>query len=188
MVTIIGICGISGAGKTTLVKALSKALKATALFWDDYDDISTGPYDYVKWYETSRDYAAWDYSALESVLSQLKDEQKVLCPATKKALLPTPYVIFDAPLGYKHTQTGKFIDKLIYLEVPLDVALARRILRDSTPKTDTKNILEELEHYLSFSRKVYDSSSEVKEGCHLLLNAQASVEEQIQLTISSLRL
>jgi len=53
MTYIIGISGISGAGKTTLTSALCKRLKATALYWDDYGGISQAPHDYVKWYEES---------------------------------------------------------------------------------------------------------------------------------------
>ncbi|HXW53424.1 MAG TPA: hypothetical protein VEL47_04880 [Myxococcota bacterium] len=43
MARIIGISGISGAGTTTTTKALAEALNATALYWDDFDDISSGP-------------------------------------------------------------------------------------------------------------------------------------------------
>ncbi len=45
MVKIIGISGISGAGTTTLTKALGTALDATTIFWDDFDDISESPDD-----------------------------------------------------------------------------------------------------------------------------------------------
>jgi uridine kinase len=46
---IIGISGISGSGKTTLIKRLEKVLLATSIHWDEYDGISEGPEDYVKW-------------------------------------------------------------------------------------------------------------------------------------------
>ncbi len=54
---IIGICGAAGMGKTTLTHALGKALNATEVFWDDYDELSKDPEDYIKWYEQSRNYS-----------------------------------------------------------------------------------------------------------------------------------
>ncbi len=45
---IIGISGITGAGKSTLAKALSLDLKATLISWDDFDDISLEPEDYIE--------------------------------------------------------------------------------------------------------------------------------------------
>lgn len=49
---IVGISGISGAGKSTLTSALQKEINATLLAWDNFDEISTGPYDYVDWYKS----------------------------------------------------------------------------------------------------------------------------------------
>jgi uridine kinase len=186
MSKIIGISGISGAGKSTLTKALGMALDATTLFWDDFDDISQGPSDYVQWYETSRDYSAWHYDALVDVLASLKNDERIMCPATHKELIPSQYVIFDAPMGYKHLATGKFIDKLIYIDTPLDVALARRILRNFHEPDFNKNQLsEELQHYLDFARKVYVFAQE-KEGSHLIINGYTPIEEQVKFILSFL--
>lgn len=37
---IIWISGASGAGKSTIAKALAKKLNATVIYWDEYDEIS----------------------------------------------------------------------------------------------------------------------------------------------------
>jgi uridine kinase/GNAT superfamily N-acetyltransferase len=147
---IIGFSGITGSGKTTLVKALSKKLEATAIHWDDFDDISKSPEDYVKWYHGSRDYSEWEYPELAKVLKQLKHGNEVVSPATKEKLIPTDIILFDAPIGYCHKETGQFIDFLVNVDTPLDVALARRLLRlnkDEIPK--------ELMFYLEQSRPLY---------------------------------
>ena len=44
---IIGISGNMGAGKSTLARALAVDLQATVFGWDEFDEISNGPYDYV---------------------------------------------------------------------------------------------------------------------------------------------
>jgi len=96
--TIIGISGISGAGKTTVAKALSKMLNATAVFWDDFDEISTCPDDYVAWYASGQGYEVWNYPALAMILETLKKGQSIDHSALHHLLEPTKYIVFDAPM------------------------------------------------------------------------------------------
>jgi uridine kinase len=127
---IIGVSGIAGAGKSTIIKKLAQSLQATALFWDDFDAISKAPDDYVSWYmNPHRSYDEWLYNDLADTLKKLKSGQPVLCPATGKNLQPTKYILFDAPLGYCHKATSQYIDFLVCLDTPPDIALARRLVR-----------------------------------------------------------
>ena len=188
MPKIIGISGIGGSGKSTLTKALSKKLNATALYWDDFDEISESPSDYVKWYETSKNYNDWKYDALADVLKKLKSGEKVICPATKKELLPTDYVIFDAPLGRKHKTTGQYIDYCIFLDTPLDIALARRLLRNYRDKNNLNiaDILLELDFYLASSRPLYEMDYQNKDQFDLIADGSLSTEKQVELILKLL--
>jgi|GEM_PF-237906 len=172
MVKIIGIQGIAGSGKTTLTRALGKALNATTLFWDDFDPISTGPSDYIEWFKTSKDHNDWQYGKLAEVLQSLKEGKSLTCPATHRVLIPTKYVIFDAPLGYDHKATGQWIDFLVYLDTPPDIALARRLYRDYQPnaKRNDNDILEEIFHYLESARPVFMAAYEMKDKADLILD------------------
>lgn len=183
---VIGISGISGAGKSTLIRKLSATLHATALFWDDYDEISQGPEDNVKWYETSKNYDDWVYDDLADTLKKLKEGQKVICPATKQELLPTDYILFDAPMGYCHKATGKHIDFLICLDTPLDIALARRLLRDFRDHPEPQKMLEELDYYLSHSRPLFILTPEEKKS-DLIIDGSLSVDKQEQEVLIALR-
>lgn len=185
---IIGISGIGGAGKSTLTNRLGEALKATMLFWDDFDAISEEPSDFIKWYEQGRDYSAWKYDALATVLKELKAGKSLLCPATKKELIPTEYIIFDAPLGRKHTATGQYIDFAIFLNTPLDIALARRILRDfrDSPNHSSEAIFDELDFYLTSSRPLYAMAYEDLNLYDLVLDGNLSIDQQLQIVIDAL--
>jgi len=177
---LVGVSGISGAGKSTLIQKLQTALEATALFWDDYDDSSSGPDDYVKWYETSKNYDDWVYDDLTDTLKKLKDGEKVICKATGLELLPANYILFDAPLGYLHKATGKYIDVLIFLDTPLDIALARRLKRDYQRHKKPEKIIEELDEYLSRSRPLYALSTEQKNLSDLIIDGCLPLEKQVQ--------
>ncbi len=190
MVKIIGISGVGGAGKSVLTKALGQRLNATILFWDDFDEISQDPKDYVEWYNTSRDYSEWKYDALAEVLKQLKSGKKIICPATKKELIPTDYIIFDAPLGRKHAATGQHIDYLIFLNTPLDIALARRVLRDFRDKSNLNiaKIFEELDFYLTASRPLYTIDYEGKEKFDYVADGSQSVDELVAAIVQQIQI
>ncbi|MBF0206621.1 MAG: hypothetical protein HQK53_07005, partial [Oligoflexia bacterium] len=179
---IIAIMGISGAGKTVLTKSLSKALNATAIFWDDFDPISSGPDDLVKWYLQSRDVNDWKYDELARVLRELKEGQNVSCPLTAKELVPTKYIIFDAPLGRRHTATAKYIDQLILIDTPLDVALVRRLLREKNSALLHGSIYDELNFYLEHSRPLFVIDDECRRQCDLILTGEASITSVDKLT------
>lgn len=190
MVKIIGISGIGGAGKSVLTTALGKRLNATTLFWDEFDEISQDPKDYIEWYNTSRDYSEWRYDALAEVLKQLKLGKKVICPATKKELIPTDYIIFDAPLGRKHIATGQYIDCSIFLNTPLDVALARRVLRDFRDKSNLNitEIFEELDFYLIASRPLYTMDYEGNEKFDYVVDGNQPINELVTTLIQTVQI
>ncbi|MBM3632348.1 MAG: uridine kinase [Alphaproteobacteria bacterium] len=177
---IIGISGISGAGKTTVTQALSKVLNATAVFWDDFDEISTSPDDYVAWHNSGQGYETWDYPTLATTLDTLKKGNCVIHPVLNNELFPTKYIIFDAPLGRFHQQTGHFIDTWIHIDTPLDVALARRTLRDFKKDPRTVNhVLEDLQYYLDHSRPLFFDTAE-KTAADFVVDGTLSIEKQIR--------
>jgi SAM-dependent methyltransferase len=81
---------------------------------------------------------------------------------------PYDYIILDYPFGYLNERVGKYIDLTVFVDTPLDVALARRIIRDYTSRSQTSDfgladveevslaaLDKELRFYLARSRPTY---------------------------------
>src|SRR5262249_38411197 len=137
------------------------------------------------WYlNPGKSYDEWVYDDLARTLEKLKSGQSILCPATGKHLYPTNYILFDAPLGYCHQATGKYIDFLVCLDTPLDIALARRLIRDYQEQPDCEKMVAELNYYLSSSRPLFVLTQEEKQ-CDLLLDGSLPVDDQCQKVLNA---
>lgn len=104
-------------------------------------------------------------------------------------LIPTDYVIFDAPLGRKHPATGQYIDYSIFLNTPLDVALARRVLRDYRDKTNQNitELLHELDVYLATTRPLYTIDYERNEIFDYVINGNQAVNILVAEIVDKIR-
>ena len=118
-------------------------------------------------------------------MHKLKSGETIICPATRQKLTPTKYILFDAPLGYCHQSTGKYIDFLICLDTPLDIALARRLIRDYQNDPNPQKMVQELQEYLSKSRPLFILSPEEKTS-DLIVDGSLALEEQEKQVLDAL--
>lgn len=185
---VVAISGIAGSGKTTIAKALAQKWNATAIYWDDFDELSSSPDDYVEWFESGCKEGgdAWRYPLLADVLNRLTKGESPICPVTQKKLNPTSLIIFDAPLGRSHEETAPFISYLVHLDTPLDVALSRRVLRDYSSSHSSVEILEALQFYLERSRPLFKDLFDTKGGADLVLSGLERIEVQMAMIEANL--
>lgn len=140
---VIAIAAVSGGGKTTITTQLNKKLhKSKALFFDDYE--FDGPNGICDWVERGADYNEWNLTPL------IND----LCSLLSNSVLSLDYILLDYPFAYKHSEMSKYIDFTIFIDTPLDIAMARRILRDFK-EISSDNIQKDLDIYLSRGRLAY---------------------------------
>lgn len=190
MNVIIGISGISGSGKSTLTKALSEHINASSLYWDDFDAISQSPNDYIDWFERGEDYTEFSYEALAQSLQELKNGKAITHPVTHETIAVTQYIIVDAPLGRAHKQTARYIDVFIHIDIPLDIALARRLIRDSKDDcTNKDNIVNTLNHYLNRSRPLFDADGMclISNTADYIIDGTQNIESQVKEILAFLK-
>lgn len=115
---IVAIAAVTAGGKTSTVNEIKKRLpKSTSLHFDDYS-FDGEVEDFCKWMQDGADYNVWDLTPLKN------DIEKIIRAGEYE------YLILDYPFAYQHKMLSDFIDVAIFIDTPLDIALARRVLRD----------------------------------------------------------
>lgn len=142
-VTVIGVAGGTGSGKSTLVKRLQEAFRG--------DDVVTLCHDYYYkahpelTYEerTKLNYdhpQAFDTQMLVQHIKALKENVPIEHPlysfvehdrmSTTVAVKPSKVIIVDGILIFENRELRELMDIKVYVDTDADVRLARRILRD----------------------------------------------------------
>jgi uridine kinase len=137
-----GICiaGTSGADKTTLTRALARRCRnALIVSFDDYAYAPPSVLDSRRWIAEGADPAAWKVPKLTEDLLELRQGRPIRHSVTKLVTIPTPIIVVEEPFGRSRPELRALIDFVAVLDTPLEVALARRLLRElrSSEKTQS---------------------------------------------------
>lgn len=140
---VIAIYSPSGGGKTTITSELTKIIaNSKALFFDDRDyDVDSGISDLWQWYEDGADVNKFKLQLLANDIELLLSEN-------------FNYIFLDYPWGYRHSLISKYLDFLIFIDTPLDIAYARRLLRDFNNKI-VMDVINDADFYLKKGRILY---------------------------------
>ena len=142
-VTVIGVAGGTGSGKSTLVRRLQEAFKD--------DDVATLCHDYYYKAHPELTYdertklnydhpAAFDTDMLVEHIRALKNNVPIEHPVysfvehnrTEEtvAVKPSRVIIVDGILIFEHRELRELMDIKVFVDTDADIRLARRILRD----------------------------------------------------------
>lgn len=180
---IVAISGHPGGGKTTLAKALAERLGVPALYYDDFETMTSRPPAEVRrWIEQGSNYDDID-------LDDLSREMMRLARAVEQPKL----VLVDTLLGRAHRQTGDLIDMLIWIDTPPDIALARKIGEAASRATPAEAVAfvawlrAYLDHYQAFISGTYDVQRQrVRPGADIVLDGRLSQRELADQAISAI--
>jgi uridine kinase len=129
MPTVVAIAGVAGAGKSSVVSELVKMLPdADAIHIDDYQRITREPLGKLQsWVDSGADFDEFEIPVLGEHLARLRNGEPVTDPIRMRTVEPGRFVVFETHFGRAHRDTGQHIDVLVWLEVDLDIALARNL-------------------------------------------------------------
>lgn len=180
---IVSVNSVSGGGKTALCQALQCALPDAALFcFDDFDATNVYPDDFYQWHKRGADITEFDCPGMATAVRAAIQQKE------------NRYIVLDYPLGKDHPRFRGLIDLAVFVDTPLDVAMARRILRaypaDDSSRQRLQQLREEMAHYLKQARYPYLDTYRDKERSDLVLDGWRDLEvlkDEILLEIEARR-
>ncbi|WEV70852.1 adenylylsulfate kinase [Lactobacillus sp. ESL0785] len=164
---VLVISGVTASGKTTLINALQKKYtKSKVISFDDYDidQLSSTPAITVP---------------LKNAINQYDISQ--MMQDLKRTMGKTPLLLVDFPFGYCHKILRPYIDWVVYMQTPLDVAFARAIIRDSQDKSAAE-IISWAKIYVTKARQYFvDNQKLVAKDADLVLDGMQPVVKEVEL-------
>ena len=158
--------------------------------------------------ETPRDYQAWfkrgaDLNEIESPqlaehLQALRLGKTVTSPVDGVTVTPAKHIIFEAPLGRVQHKTGQYIDFLVFIDTPLEVSLARMVMRDianiamdqmsrEEAVGQLKSVKMLVESYFTVRRPYFQALiQQVKPTSDLILDGEQSTDDLAKAIIDRL--
>lgn len=172
----ISVSGPSGSGKSTLTKQLrDKLVDAISFHFDDYASTNKYPDDFVEWLEKGADPKLVQNPNFNRDLYELVQGRSIKLP-NNQMVKSEKYIIVEEPFGRGREGMAELIDFVVCIDIPLEVALARRILRgiqnaECSPSETLKNFEEYLSQYLIVVRNLYQAiNSNVMADCDLIVS------------------
>ena len=169
---IIAFAAVTAGGKTTIVNEIKKKLKnAKSLHFDDYS-FEGEVEDFYAWVMNGADYNIWNLSPLIKDILEIKNNKKC------------DYLLLDYPFAYCHKELSKYIDCAIFIDTPLDIAMARRILRDMNNAT-TEEIRYDMDMYLKYTRVAYiQMLKDILPSSDYVIDGTKELDEKVQEIIN----
>ena len=164
----IAIAAVTAGGKTTVVNEIKQQLKnVKSLHFDDYS-FEGEVEDFYDWVMQGANYDVWDLSPLINDICEIKNNEDC------------DYLLLDYPFAYCHKELSKYIDCTIFIDTPLDIAMARRVLRDMKNATG-EEIRHDMEMYLKYARVAYvQMLKDILPSSDYVIDGTKELEEKVE--------
>lgn len=202
---IIAVCGPPGSGKSTFAKALATALDAVVIDMDHYQTFTDDSLDEVianlsDTTDSDDFYSRFEIPQLSEDLQQLQQGMAVSIASQSdtppKTVQATGDIVFETHFGRAHPSSGQLIDFLIWLDCPLDIAMARKlggfltdfISGDALDHRDQMVWLNQyIQQYQSGVRNMLDIQQRaIPNHADLRLEAHKPIEEMLERALTAL--
>jgi uridine kinase len=182
---VVTVSGTSGGGKTSVVNRVVALLNdAVVLHFDDYVAINNNAADIRVWLEGGANPDEFKTPRLPVDLRKLMAGEAISLPGDRGVLGPAEFIIIEEPFGRSRSELAPLVDFAAHLDVPADVALARRIIREIESQQPLgaealiKYVRHELETYLAAGREAYAAAERAaKQSADVVLDGLRSVDE-----------
>lgn len=126
---MIAVAAPIGGGKSALVQGLARALGGAAcLHFDDYELATRqSPEQLARWIAAGADFNSLHAPGFADALRALGRGESIVDRVSGKPISPTRFVVLEMPLGRTYAETAELIDYLVWVDTPLDLALARNL-------------------------------------------------------------
>ncbi len=167
----IAIAAVTAGGKTTIVNEIKKRLpKVKTLHFDDYE-FDGEVDDFYSWTKQGADYSVWNLWLLKQDILAVRESGEY------------DYLILDYPFAYCHKEISEYIDYAIFIDTPLDIAMARRVLRDMQNATG-EEIRNEMEMYIKYARVAYvQMLKDILPSSDYVIDGTKELEEMVEEVI-----
>ena len=181
---VIAVSGPSGAGKSTTIRNLVARLNDTiALYFDDYEASSIYP-DMTQWLANGADPNQFQTPQLSADLRALCAGKTITLPHNGEVVQPARMIVLEEPFGRERAEVADLIDFVVCIDLPLEIALARKLLRmlgfflaEQTPDAFTKQLQFFLPWYIESGCELYRAMQQrVLRNCDLIADGMLPPE------------
>lgn len=171
-IKVVAISGVSGSGKTSVIKQLATEFSCPSLFFDDHTDENTYPKDMKRWFVNGANVSDITTPKFIDALYELRAGSN------------NDFIFIEEPFGRCRDSISSLIDYVVLLDMPMEVCLSRVIMRNlKHPNCDSLNSIPRyLSMYDDHFREIYiESTNQVREGSDLIIKDVTSIDLTTQV-------
>ncbi len=191
---VITVSGVSGAGKSSTVRAVAQQLgDASGFYFDDYGEAMQQPEDGLRWIAEGAQLTAFTLPQFGEDVRRLRGGEAVVTP-TGRRVEPASFLVIEEPFGAGRNDMADLVDFSVCIDLPMEIALARRLLDaverwEGSPEKRMRWIGAYLNTYLfEGMREVYGAiNRRVEERCQLTLDGLMPIEENARRVVEAVR-
>jgi len=191
---VITVSGVSGAGKSSMVRAITQQLgDASCFYFDDYGEAMQQPEDGLRWIAEGADLTAFSLPQFGADVRRLRQGEAVITP-TGRRVEPASFLVIEEPFGAGRNDMADLVDFSVCIDTPMEIALARRLL-DTVERWEgsSEQRMQWIGNYLNTylfegMREVYIAINErVKERSQMVVNGLLPVEENARRVVEAVK-